>query len=77
MGIGGDLDIGGDKFDGVIWVIGELRITGNTVIKGAIFVEGGVTVDTTIGGTAKIFFEQSEIDDAFSNLSNVLSWQEF
>ena len=77
MVVDGDLDIGGGKFDGVIWVIGALRISGNTEIRGSIFVEGEVTVDTTITGTAKIFFDQSEIDGAFSNLSNVLLWEEF
>jgi len=40
-------------------------------------VEGKVTVDTTITGTAKISFDQSAIDAAFSNSSTVLSWQEF
>jgi len=85
MVIDGDLDISGGTFDGVIWVIGELRISGNPVINGAIFVEGKATVDTTITGTAVISFDQSAIDDAFSNFSTflvspkpaVLSWQEF
>jgi len=77
MIVNGDLDISGGTFNGVIWVIGELFISGNTVINGSIFVEGGATVDTTITGTAEISFEQLAIGDAFSNLSTVLSWQEF
>ena len=77
MVIDGDLDISGGTFDGVIWVIGELFISGNPVINGSIFVEGKATVDTTITGTAEISFHQSAIEDAFSNLSTVLSWQEF
>lgn len=85
MVIDGDLDISGGTFDGVIWVIGELLISGNPVINGSIFVEGEVTVDTTVLGTAVISFDQSAIDGAFSNFSTflvspnpaVLSWQEF
>jgi len=77
MIVNGDLKITGGTFDGVIWVIGKLSISGNPVINGSIFVEGEVTVDTTITGTAKISFDQSAIDAAFSNSSTVLSWQEF
>jgi hypothetical protein len=75
--VNGDLDMTGGTFDGIIWVIGELFISGNPVINGSIFVEGKATVDTTITGTAEISFHQSAIEDAFSNLSTVLSWQEF
>jgi len=85
MIVNGDLDISGGTFNGIIWVIGKLRISGNPVINGSIFVEGGVTVDTTVTGTAVISFDQSAIDDAFSNFitfsvspkPTVLSWQEF
>jgi cytoskeletal protein CcmA (bactofilin family) len=75
--VNGDLKITGGTFNGIIWVIGKLSISGNPVINGSIFVEGEVTVDTTITGTAKISFDQSAIDAAFSNSSTVLSWQEF
>jgi hypothetical protein len=77
MIVNGDLKITGGTFDGVIWVIGKLSISGNPVINGSIFVEGEATVDTAITGTAKISFDPSAIDGAFSNLSTVLSWQEF
>ncbi len=77
MVIDGDLRITGGRFNGIIWVIGELYIGGNAEINGSIFVEGEVTEDTTIAGTAKIFFDQSAIDGAFSNLNNVLLWEEF
>ena len=85
MIVNGNLDISGGTFNGVIWVIGKLSISGNPVINGSIFVEGNVTVDTTVTGTAVVSFDQSAIDDAFSNLSTfpvspkpaVLSWQEF
>lgn len=75
MIVDGDLKIAGGTFDGVIWVIGKLDISGNTVVNGSIFVEGNATVDVT--GTAEISFDQSAIDAAFSNSSTVLSWQEF
>ena len=78
MIVNGDLKIAGGKFNGIIWVIGKLDISGNPAeINGAIFVEGEATVDTTITGTAEISFDQSAIDAAFSNSSTVLSWQEF
>jgi len=77
MIVNGDLTITGGTFNGIIWVIGKLSISGNPVINGSIFVEGGATVDTTITGTAKISFDPSAIDAAFSNFSTVLSWQEF
>jgi len=75
--VNGDLKITGGTFDGIIWVIGKLNISGNPVIDGSIFVEGEVTVDTTITGTADISLNQSAIDEAFRNLSTFLSWQEF
>ncbi len=75
MVVTGDLKMTGAKFDGIIWVVGSLDIAGNTKINGSIFVEGNATVDIT--GTAEVSFDQSEIDDALSNLSTVLSWQEF
>lgn len=85
MIVNGSLDMTGGTFDGVIWVIGELSISGNPVINGSIFVEGKATVDTTVTGTAVVSFNQSAIDAAFSNFSTfpvppkpaVLSWQEF
>lgn len=83
MVVDGDLEIQGGTFDGVIWVVGSLDISGNTVINGAIFVEGSATVGIT--GTAEISFDHSAISDAFSDLGTlpelpepvVLSWQEF
>jgi len=78
MIVNGDLRISGGTFNGVIWVVGELTISGNPVINGSIIaVEGGAAVDTSVTGTAVISFDQSAISDAFSNLSTVLSWQEF
>jgi hypothetical protein len=89
MIVNGDLTITGGTFNGIIWVTGKLGISvsGNPVINGSIFVEGGATVDSTITGTAEISFDQSAIDAAFSNFITfpvsvspkpaVLSWQEF
>ena len=78
MIMNGNLDISGGTFNGVIWVIGKLKMaSGNPVINGSIFVEGNAMVGTTITGNAEISLDQSTIDDAFSNLSTVLSWQEF
>ena len=83
MVVTGDLKIAGGKFNGIIWVVGNLDIGGNTVINGSIFVEGSATIGIT--GTAEVSFDHSAIGDAFSDLGTlpelpepvVLSWQEF
>jgi hypothetical protein len=86
MIVNGDLTINGGIFNGIIWVIGQLNISGNPAeINGAIFVEGEATAHTTLKGTSMVSFGQLAIDDAFSNLGTfavspkpaVLSWQEF
>jgi hypothetical protein len=77
--VNGDLKITGGTFNGVIWVMGTLSISGNPDIFGGIFAQGGVTMDTTITGTAEITFSQDAVDDAFDALDaipSILDWQE-
>jgi hypothetical protein len=78
--IEGDMQITGGTFDGVIWVIGALLVSGNPTINGGIFVESGITVDTTVTGNATINFSASAVGDAFSYLTQlppvIESWQE-
>jgi cytoskeletal protein CcmA (bactofilin family) len=75
-----DLKITGGTFDGVLWVIGKLTISGNPVITGAVFVESSPEVDTTVSGTATITFNSSTVSESFSLLSRyyikTISWQE-
>ncbi|MFH1479174.1 MAG: hypothetical protein ABIG92_05325 [Candidatus Omnitrophota bacterium] len=79
--VDGDMSITGGRFDGILWVIGELRISGNPIINGAIFVEAGAAeIDTTLTGTPIISYDQTIISDAFDWLppptAQVLSWRE-
>jgi hypothetical protein len=74
------LEIEGGTFNGVIWVIGNLRISGNAVINGAIFVENGSAEVTKLTGTPTINYDPDQIANAFKNLGNVIvgihNWRE-
>ncbi|MFC1644245.1 hypothetical protein ACFL5C_02900 [Candidatus Omnitrophota bacterium] len=75
----GNLKITGGVYNGVIWVTGALDISGNPVLNGGIFVEGGVAVDTEITGTAEITYDTVAIGDAFDQLASspiIEFWQE-
>lgn len=74
------LEIDGGTFNGVIWVIGNLRISGNAVINGAIFVENGSAEVTKLTGTPVINYDSDQVNNAFSDLGNTITriynWQE-
>jgi hypothetical protein len=74
------LEIEGGVFNGVIWVIGNLRISGNAIINGAIFVENGSAEVTRLTGTPAITYDFSVVEDAFKYLGNTVTdisnWQE-
>ena len=77
---GGDLKITGGTFNGVIWVMGNLEISGNAHINGAIFVDGNAEDTTEVAGTPNIDYDLSKIVAAFG--SNIMpfdktSWREF
>lgn len=72
-----DLKITGGTFDGVIWVVGTLRMDGNPVINGGIFVECGATVETTLTGNPTVNFDSEAIEDAFYMLTSLPSMIEF
>ena len=61
----GDLTITGGNFDGIVWVMGNLRIAGNATINGTIFVDGTVEDITEISGTPTISYSEAEIIAAF------------
>ncbi|MCK4419766.1 pilus assembly PilX N-terminal domain-containing protein, partial [Candidatus Aerophobetes bacterium] len=79
--VNGDLKITGGTFEGILWVIGSLYLgAGNPVISGAVFVECGAQVDTTVTGNATIELNTEAVDDAFGDLGTgavVEFWQEF
>lgn len=79
--VDGDLRITGGHFEGIIWVIGRLWVSGNPVIDGAIYVESGVEVDTTLVGNPTVNYDTDAINDAFGNLPtagepSLISWKE-
>jgi len=76
----GNLRITGGVFDGVIYVLGTLSMsTGNPEIRGTIFVDGNSTDVTTIGGTATINYDPTEIGDGIGRRFSrqPLSWREY
>ncbi len=78
--VNGDLKITGGNFEGVLWVIGSLSISGNPIISGAIFAESGAEYDTTVTGNATVSFDSDDVSDAFGNLPSgppqLISWKE-
>jgi len=79
--VNGDMRITGGHFEGVIWVIGTLWVSGNPVIDGAIYVESGAEFETTLTGSPIINFDSDATSDAFyylpSNLPPYLAgWRE-
>lgn len=79
--VNGDLRITGGHFEGVIWVIGTLWVSGNPVIDGAIFVESGAEFETTLTGNPTVSFDSDDISDAFGYLPSglppyIINWKE-
>lgn len=79
--VNGDTDIEGGTFDGIIWVIGELTITGNATINGAVLSECEEAVVTDIGGNPTINYNWTIISDTLDLLNpfasrTIVSWRE-
>ena len=79
--VNGDTDIEGGTFDGIIWVIGELTITGNGTINGAVLSECEETIVTDIGGNPTINYNWTFIDLALHLTDDyaartIVSWRE-
>jgi len=80
--VNGDMKIVGGTFEGIIWVTGALTIPkGNPVIKGAVFVEGEIMVDTpdVVGGTVNLEYDSDAIDTGLgkiATLPRVVFWEQ-
>lgn len=80
--IAGDVRISGGTFNGILYVIGELKVSGNPTINGTILVESSTELvdDTTITGNPTINYNISSITAALDPLefisSEVVSWQQ-
>ena len=79
--VNGDMKITGGYFEGIIWVIGNLRVDGNPTIEGAIFVEGATSIDpTTIIGSPIINYNSGAVSSTYTlylsgaNAFNLLTW---
>jgi len=78
--VNGDADISGGTFDGILYVIGKLKMSGNPVISGTIIVESGADIDTSVTGNVVINFDSGEITSSLEGLSfmgaEFVSWEE-
>lgn len=81
--VNGDFFMTGGTFSGVLWVIGNVKISGNAVFRGSIFVESGdafINVDVTITGTPIFTYDGIVIRGAWveSGLitAPIFSWSE-
>lgn len=79
--VNGDLTITGGTFSGIIWVIGTLRVSGNPVINGAMFVESGAEVDTTLTGNPTVSYDSDAVSNAFNfipstSTPSIVGWKE-
>jgi hypothetical protein len=70
--IEGDMKITGGSFNGLLWVVGTLTVSGNPVINGGIFVESDFTTDTTVTGTARINKDNDSVAAASDSLQTLL-----
>jgi hypothetical protein len=75
------LSISGGTFQGVIWVIGKLSISGNPTITGAVFAESDADIENKLSGNATLSFSEIVKDNSFGLLTenapvNFISWQE-
>lgn len=78
--IAGDAMITGGTFNGIIYVIGKLRMSGNPVINGSILAESHTEIDTFLTGNVTINYNSDSIVSALNVLSFVspvvVSWKE-
>lgn len=78
----GNAMITGGTFDGVLYVIGDLRISGNPTISGTVLVESDTELveDTDITGNVTINYDTDAIANALVALQfispEVVSWRE-
>jgi len=72
QGINGDAKITGGEFEGIIYVIGELKVpAGNPTVEGTILVEGDPSETTSLRGNFELDYDIEAIDEALNNLRYV------
>ena len=82
--VNGDFTMTGGTFDGIIWVIGNLLVSGNPTINGAVFVESDIEIagdsEVTLTGNCEVNFTEGAVGDAILTLPtalafNILKWR--
>ncbi|MCF7871323.1 MAG: hypothetical protein K9L95_00725 [Candidatus Omnitrophica bacterium] len=78
--IDGDCHMSGtENFDGIIYVIGGLTITGNVDINGAVLSGSETNIDTELRGNVTVTYDPTAISQALSNVGylskEIVSWQ--
>ncbi|MCM8795184.1 MAG: hypothetical protein NC928_00615 [Candidatus Omnitrophica bacterium] len=80
--VNGDMQITGGTFNGIIYVIGKLRMSGNPIINGSILVESDTELveDTTLTGKVTINYDSDAIANVLDPLKfispEIVSWCE-
>jgi hypothetical protein len=79
--VNGDCHMSGtESFDGIIYVIGGLTITGNVNIDGSVLSGSETNIDTELKGNVTINYDQTAIGSALSGLGYaskaIVSWQQ-
>lgn len=78
--VAGDAQITGGTFNGIIYVIGKLRMSGNPTINGTVLAESETEIDTVLTGNVTINYNRDEIVNALSPLQFIapviVSWRE-
>jgi len=76
--VNGDFTMTGGTFNGIIWVVGNLVISGNPTINGAIFVESDIEIagdaEVTLTGNCEVNFTEGAVGDAILTLPTALSF---
>ena len=78
--VAGDAQITGGTFNGIIYVIGRLRMSGNPVINGTVLAESSTEIDTALTGNVTLNYNNTHIVSALNPLQFVapviVSWKE-
>ncbi|MBN1869049.1 MAG: hypothetical protein JW847_00515 [Candidatus Omnitrophica bacterium] len=69
-------------FCGIIWLVGEMKLEGNPVINGTIFVDGNPLGDMAFGGTSAVNFSPLCIEGALpasitTGAPALIAWKEY
>ncbi|MDD5259859.1 MAG: hypothetical protein PHD29_07815 [bacterium] len=74
--VNGNFDMSGGDFNGVIYVVGTFRMTGNAAINGSILSQSMADV-TGLFGTSDIFYNSTAVQQATNAYPfRIINWQE-